>query len=197
MPNIDPEKEREYQKLYREKNKEKLKEYHRIYGLKNKDRRKEYLKTNKDKVREWHRNNYLKHRERMLSEKKKIYYMDIEKSRATAREAWYRNREKYIPAVRARTLKNRIELINAYGGSCSCCGEDEIRFLTLEHLNRDGKIHREKVGGSTGVYYDLRKRGYPKDGYTILCANCNFSESLGTPCPHKLIINKAIFGAAA
>ena len=152
---------------------------------------------NIEEKRKRDREYYLKTRDKRLADNKIRYDKNIDNYREKALAAWHRNREKYIPRVRERTLRNRMELINAYGGMCSCCGENEIRFLTLEHLNKDGKAHRAAVGGSTGVYYDLRKRGYPKEGYTILCANCNFSESLGTPCPHKLIVKKLMFGVAA
>ena len=80
----------------------------------------------------------------------------------------------------------RFEMIAAYGGACSCCGEVREPFLTIEHTNHDGREHRAKSGGSREVWKDLKRRGWPKDGYTVFCMNCNWATRLGKPCPHTL-----------
>lgn len=80
--------------------------------------------------------------------------------------------------------RNRDELVAAYGGKCSCpaCPEGNPAFLTLEHVNRDGGEHRKRVGSH--VYADLRRRGFPQEGYTLLCWNCNAMTRYGKTCPH-------------
>ena len=35
------------------------------------------------------------------------------------------------------------------------------------------------------LFRRLKKLGWPKEGYTILCWNCNFSTKHGVPCMHK------------
>lgn len=75
-------------------------------------------------------------------------------------------------------------MLDAYGRKCVCCGETEEAFLTLEHVNRDGAAHRRQVQGA--IYWDLKRRGWPKDGYTVLCMNCNWARRNGDPCPHEL-----------
>jgi hypothetical protein len=86
-------------------------------------------------------------------------------------------------------LKLRAEMVAAYGGKCSCCGETELVFLTLEHINGDGAYHREllRTLGGYKVWADLRRRGWPKDGFTILCWNCHMATCHGRPCPHKSV----------
>ena len=37
----------------------------------------------------------------------------------------------------------------------------------------------------TGFYAWLMKRGWPKDGYRLLCMNCNFSLGRCGYCPHQ------------
>lgn len=81
--------------------------------------------------------------------------------------------------------KLRTEMITAYGGCCSCCGEDEPAFLTLEHKNGGGGRHRRELGGGGAVLSLLRKQGWPTDSYTILCWNCNMSTKDGKQCPHQ------------
>lgn len=76
------------------------------------------------------------------------------------------------------------EAIMAYGGyRCACCGETEPLFLSIDHMNNDGKAHRTAVG-AVGVFKDLRDRGWPP-GFQVLCMNCNHGRHRnGGICPH-------------
>lgn len=67
-------------------------------------------------------------------------------------------------------------LISAYGGKCEICGDATFEHLTLDHRFGDGATDRKhrKYAGYL-FYQDLRKRGYPKDNYRLLCWNCNCS----------------------
>lgn len=96
-------------------------------------------------------------------------------------------------AIFKYTRKIRKEMFEAYGSFCSCCGEKHKEFLTLDHVNGDGAAHREKVGKGWGALLDLRKRGWPKDGYTVLCMNCNFAKRFGATCPHKIDQKELLF----
>ena len=81
--------------------------------------------------------------------------------------------------------KLKAAFLKAYGGKCTCCGESEPSFLSVDHVNNDGKEHRAKLGGAgTVIYRDLRKRGWPKE-YTILCYNCNYAKFRCGICPHQ------------
>jgi len=93
-------------------------------------------------------------------------------------------REKQRKAGADYRKRTRDQMIEAYGGRCACrnCPETNPAFLTLEHINRDGKEHRAKVGSHT--YADLRRRGWPQEGYTLLCWNCNALQRFGKTCPH-------------
>jgi hypothetical protein len=76
--------------------------------------------------------------------------------------------------------------MDAYGGHCACCGETELVFLSLDHLNDNGAEHRrqlreEGINGN-GLYRRLRQLDYPS-GYQVLCFNCNWAKSHGG-CPH-------------
>lgn len=85
----------------------------------------------------------------------------------------------------AAFLELKREMLAAYGPNCRCCGEHREMFLTLEHVNRDGSAHRKRVGGGTNTYRDLRRRGWPQEGYTVLCMNCNWATRFGGVCPHQ------------
>jgi len=84
------------------------------------------------------------------------------------------------------------EVYAAYGGyKCSCCGETEPMFLTVDHINNDGASHRKSLSpnghsvGSARIYRWLKNNGYP-EGFQILCMNCQFGRkhNNGT-CPHQ------------
>ena len=97
--------------------------------------------------------------------------------------------KKYMATVRKSQRKLRTEMINGYGGKCSCCGETILEFLTLEHTNGDGKQHRKRVGEGAAVWRDLRERNWPQNGFTLLCWNCHMVTKTGQVCPHKGIRN--------
>ena len=76
----------------------------------------------------------------------------------------------------------RSAVLDHYGRTCACCGEDEERFLCVDHINNDGAAHRAMVG--TGVNRWVVKNGYP-EGFQILCFNCNVGRQLNKGvCPH-------------
>lgn len=79
----------------------------------------------------------------------------------------------------------KAEVIGAYGGCCSCCGEKNPAFLTIDHMNNDGSEHRRTIKTSR-IYSWLKKRGYPKEGFQVLCFNCNCGRYVnGGICPHQ------------
>lgn len=80
----------------------------------------------------------------------------------------------------------RADAINAYGGKCACCGESNILFLTIDHINSDGAEYRreKRLSGGNLVYSWLKKNEYP-DGFQVLCHNCNSGRAINNGiCPH-------------
>ena len=80
--------------------------------------------------------------------------------------------------------QRRTRVIAAYGGKCVCCGETELAFLTMDHMNGGGNAHRRSgvFHGTVGYYRWLEINSYP-EGFQVLCHNCNFAKSHGG-CPH-------------
>jgi hypothetical protein len=77
----------------------------------------------------------------------------------------------------------KMEFLAAYGNKCECCSETIPQFLTLDHIEGGGIKHRRSIPGGN-VYRALKKEGWPKEGYRILCMNCNFATRFGAICPH-------------
>lgn len=92
---------------------------------------------------------------------------------------------------RKRNLNLKRRVFNHYSnGKCSCCGESEISFLQLDHINDDGNEHRRflksqgRQHGGPGLYRDLEKQQFP-EGFQVLCANCNQAKRSPEGCPHQ------------
>ena len=71
---------------------------------------------------------------------------------------------------------------------CACCGEKEIVFLTLDHIDGGGNEHRRelaKIGIKGGNFYRLLKKQEYPPGYQVLCFNCNLAKGLFGVCPHQ------------
>lgn len=90
---------------------------------------------------------------------------------------------------RKRNMKLRQEVFEAYGGArCACCGEDNHWFLQIDHIENDGKKHRETIleeyrNAHSGFYNWLKSHNYPA-GFQVLCSNCNFAKGKYGTCPH-------------
>ncbi len=89
-------------------------------------------------------------------------------------------------------LKRRcFELLG--GCFCRCCGEDEIDFLSVDHVNNDGGKHRREHGWRAGgmhLYRRLLKREFSADGLQVLCLNCQMSKRISGICKHQLKADK-------
>lgn len=83
-----------------------------------------------------------------------------------------------------RALRARV--LAGYGGncpSCACCGETQLAFLTLDHVNGAGGAHRRARKGWQGVYREVVRGGFP-NRFQLLCFNCNIARGLYGHCPH-------------
>lgn len=98
--------------------------------------------------------------------------------------------KKYRPYQMRYRQSLRQLVLNHYGYRCVCCGENELIFLTIDHINNDGAEHRKQLCknsnvGSVGLYRWLKKNNFP-DGFQILCYNCNIGKYRnGGVCPHE------------
>lgn len=84
------------------------------------------------------------------------------------------------------------QVIEKYGNKCACCGESQIWFLTIDHINNDGAKDRKENFGRTNPatmswYLKLKREPNRKD-LQVLCFNCNLGKQLnGGICPHHKI----------
>ena len=77
----------------------------------------------------------------------------------------------------------RKQFFEMYGGSCMCCGEKDVRFLTLDHVNGNGAVHRRRLS-QIGVLREALSNLNTEE-YQILCYNCNLGKAINDGvCPH-------------
>ena len=78
----------------------------------------------------------------------------------------------------------RIQLIASLGGWCACCGERELDFLEIDHINGGGQMHGN---GARARYYKMwaEVREGRTQNLQILCANCHRSKTRSGICMHK------------
>ena len=128
---------------------------------------------------------------------KKNVSLSMEKYRAKYPEKIEKYRKEYLqrPKVKARSRvackkfrdKIRNEILLHYGKKCICCGEQEPLFLTIDHINNDGRKHRKSIGkfGGAEFHYWVWKNNFPNN-LQILCWNCNLGKHRNKGiCPHK------------
>lgn len=89
----------------------------------------------------------------------------------------------------ARKIKQRLKTAALIKYSddpprCMCCGETTLEFLTIDHINGGGNIHRKSEKNSTNIYQWLKTNGYP-EGFQTLCMNCNWAKGVYGLCPHQ------------
>ena len=92
-------------------------------------------------------------------------------------------------------LKLRLEVFSNYGGVCSCCGETNEPFLTIDHISNDGAAHRRSINQTSNLttYRWLIANNYPQI-VQVLCWNCNLAKQIYGACPHQLKMGQAYAG---
>ena len=89
---------------------------------------------------------------------------------------------------RERRQKIKDEVFAHYGANCDCCNESTSAFLAIDHIEGNGRQHRQSVvsgGGSNAFYRWLITEGFP-EGFRVLCHNCNVGRFVnGGTCPHE------------
>ncbi len=119
----------------------------------------------------------------------KCYY---QKHKDVYKAKYWRTRDRQCRLAKARNKErrtlNKAMVLNHYGDKCSCCGENEVLFLQMDHVNGGGTEHRRKEKWSD-VWTWIVKHSFP-DFFQILCANCNMGKNMnGGVCPHETCPN--------
>lgn len=107
--------------------------------------------------------------------------------------AYCRLCSKFVQRRYALAAKHKI--VNHYSNgtnTCRCCGENNIDFLSIDHIVNGKGNPKTEVKSGYNLYIQLIKDNYP-EGYQILCYNCNQCKGYFGICSHqKENINRII-----
>jgi len=142
-------------------------------------------KDQKEYMKIWRKNN---------KEKLKLYFKEYRKKnvkKIRQRDAKIYQKNKEVVLIRNKEYRDnqKFQCIYHYSKgelNCNCCGESIHQFLTIDHINNDGNIHRKTLKRSGAATYRwLIKNNSPK-GFQVLCFNCNLGKSINKGiCPHQ------------
>lgn len=200
--NLTPEQKTqrtEYNKRYRLEHKEEIKIKWETYYKNNKkkifQKRKEKRLADPEKVKIQNAKEYQqgkrKHKNDLVWQRKKKEY---NKQYREKNDKYLKKQKKIYLIENAEQdylrkknyrIKNKMAALKMYGEVCTCCREDKILLLTIDHINNDGALQRKQNPNSRNLYIWLKKNNYPH-GFQTLCWNCNSGKFLnGGNCPHK------------
>ena len=103
---------------------------------------------------------------------------------------WSKYKIKNAPKIKMSRLEKdrarKVRIIETFGGVCACCGEGNVKFLSIDHVKNDGAERRRKNPKESNIYKFLDKATPDMDVYQVLCYNCNCGKAInGGVCPHK------------
>lgn len=136
-------------------------------------------------------------------EEKPIEQFNKDKSRPSGRHSWckqcdakykrlwyqiHTERKERDKATHQKLRLDRKVMVLTYYGSgrlaCVKCGFDDIRALSIDHIDDKGAEHRRQFGykngrrmGGYNIYRWLIRQGFP-DGFQTLCMNCQWIKRL-------------------
>jgi hypothetical protein len=79
--------------------------------------------------------------------------------------------------MESTTAELRAQVLEAYGGTCALCSEDDPDLLQIDHVHGGGTKERKSVRGHR-FYAQVIRQGFP-DHYRLLCVACHRKVTLG------------------
>lgn len=154
-----------------------------------------YQKYNKTKKRQkWTKNYYADNKDKFVENAKKWRENNPKRrkeiKKKAAKKYYLKNRDRIRDRQKVLARENRVKCLEYYGGKpprCNCCGENEIKFLTIDHVDNNGAEHRKEIfsnGRSGNIIQWLIRNDYPA-GFQVLCYNCNCAKGFWGKCPHE------------
>ena len=198
----------ESQRKWYEKNKDKVKNDVKKYYNEHKNSLKEYRKNwrleNIEHVKQRSKKRYIENKNEITKQHEIYRINNREKLKHAAKE--YRKSNQYLIRERDKYRyynkkkmvmhKQKLQCIEYYSNGkmcCNCCGENNIKFLTIDHINNDGNIHR-KSNSRHGTPKWLIDNCFP-NGFQVLCWNCNLGKFHNKGiCPHEEIRKQQMEG---
>jgi hypothetical protein len=145
---------------------------------------KKAYEENREIILENKNEHYYENRDVIL-ERKKIYTKNHVEDRKEYIKT-YRIEHKNELHAKSFLIRTSITnaILNILGAVCEDCGITEREFLTIDHINNDGKSERHL--GSVGWKRNIIKGKSDITKYRVLCHSCNLSRYHMNPVHHLL-----------
>ena len=72
--------------------------------------------------------------------------------------------------------KHKAILYKELGDKCACCGERDLMFLTVDHVNNDGGKLRKQKSAHARPHLMLKLHRENPGSLQLLCMNCNHAK---------------------
>ncbi len=176
----------EQRRLYLLINKDRLLAYSRQYNIEHREKRnayaRQYRKDHKEQVRLSSLNNYRNHKEERQAHSREYHQLHKEQRNANSREFYLKNKQRLLTSRRNHRTDTKILVLTHYGNNklaCVRCGNNDIRVLSIDHINGGGTRERKNMSSTSSYLYYcwLIKNNFPK-GYQTLCMNCQFIKRI-------------------
>lgn len=98
-----------------------------------------------------------------------------------------RKHKQYLCKECQRKAQNkiRLDIVNHYGSKCAYCGSTED--LQIDHIEGNGKAHREELGDGATIYYWIKRNNYPT-GFQVLCKKHNVNKGSMSDSEYRELI---------
>ena len=143
-----------------------------------------YRKENPERISILNKRKYAKNPEKYKQMRKDDRKNNLDKVKSQEKKYSTSHREQRIK----KYSDTKYTIFSKYSKGkpkCACCGEQEMYFLSIDHIvNRKKWGHEGYTSGK--LYRFLIKNDFP-DGFQVLCMNCNFAKghSKDNKCPHE------------
>jgi hypothetical protein len=77
--------------------------------------------------------------------------------------------------VKQYNLLNKVHAVLMVAGEIACriCRTDDLRVLTINHINGTGAVERKAAKTRTSLYFNIRTGKRGTEGLEVTCYNCN------------------------
>lgn len=124
-------------------------------------------------------------RRKFTDEERKLRY------EISRKKTYEKYKKRNLLKLRRYNQEIRFKVLQHYSAQipfCACCGEKELKFLCIDHINGGGNKHRRTITNGKGgnMPFWLYRNNFPS-GFQILCHNCNMAKGFYKTCPHKVV----------
>ncbi len=139
-----------------------------------------WKRNNRERVSAYNKEHHASHKHELKYKRDENTRLHRQEKSKELRRVANASNNNMAQAIRRRESLRRREIkeivITAYGGKCSHCGETNHEFMTLDHVNDDGKSHRDTEPTARNSWKWAKSRNFPAT-LQLMCMSCNMAKT--------------------